>query len=218
MCDWEMKVTLTLIILCILFTFYAWGSNPSWVQGKLIYSFQNLVNGKPWTLLTSLFIHVDWFHLLGNIFFLFIFGGSVEEDLGSSETILTFLIGGLSSLLLSPFFYGPEALVTGASASIFSLMSLSMLVNPLKFIWPLFSPLGVISFFFFLYNLFSIYMGFQSNTAYYLHITGFIVGFILGVKWSPKWKRNFVISTLLFILYSFLVSLISGYLGLIVLG
>jgi membrane associated rhomboid family serine protease len=51
-------------------------------------------------LLTALFIHVAWVHLLSNLLFLVIFGLSAERALGSSRFLALFLLGGVFANLV----------------------------------------------------------------------------------------------------------------------
>jgi membrane associated rhomboid family serine protease len=55
--------------------------------------------GRVWppTLLSSLFMHAGWAHLLGNMLFLWIFGNNVEDSLGRVRFILFYLLGGIAA-------------------------------------------------------------------------------------------------------------------------
>jgi membrane associated rhomboid family serine protease len=67
-----------------------WGTVPARLfQGPA------LVHGWLWLrLLSSLFLHADWVHLLGNMLFLVIFGLPAERVLGSGRFLVLFLLGG----------------------------------------------------------------------------------------------------------------------------
>jgi membrane associated rhomboid family serine protease len=55
--------------------------------------------GRDWppTLLSSLFMHAGWAHLLGNMLFLWIFGNNVEDSLGRVRFILFYILGGIAA-------------------------------------------------------------------------------------------------------------------------
>jgi membrane associated rhomboid family serine protease len=57
------------------------------------------VVGEDWpvTAITSMFMHADWFHLGGNMLFLWIFGNNVEDALGKVRFLLFYLLGGLAA-------------------------------------------------------------------------------------------------------------------------
>src|SRR5258707_11207765 len=48
------------------------------------------------TLLTSMFVHGGWLHLLGNMLYLWIFGNNIEDGLGHARYLLFYLLCGLS--------------------------------------------------------------------------------------------------------------------------
>src|ERR1043165_916005 len=55
------------------------------------------------TLLTSMFMHGSWMHLLGNMLFLFIFGDNVEDALGRVRYLIFYLVTGLIASLTQVF-------------------------------------------------------------------------------------------------------------------
>jgi membrane associated rhomboid family serine protease len=74
------------------------------------------------TLVTSQFLHGSWFHLLGNMLFLWIFGNNVEDRLGSVGFLLFYLAGGvlagLSQVAIDPTSVVPTIGASGAIAAI----------------------------------------------------------------------------------------------------
>jgi membrane associated rhomboid family serine protease len=84
---------------------------------------------KPWTLFTNFFIHVDIFHILFNMLFLYWFGRLVDEYLGSKRVIALYLLGGLAGGILFMVIYNlipyfrpvlEVSVLHGASAAAFS--------------------------------------------------------------------------------------------------
>ncbi|HEV3478085.1 MAG TPA: rhomboid family intramembrane serine protease [Gaiellaceae bacterium] len=72
------------------------------------------VVGEDWhvTALTSMFMHGDWLHLIGNMLFLWIFGNNVEDSLGKIRYIVFYLLGGFAATALQTFItlsYGTQA-------------------------------------------------------------------------------------------------------------
>ncbi|MBA2461545.1 MAG: rhomboid family intramembrane serine protease [Actinobacteria bacterium] len=51
----------------------------------------------PLTALTSMFMHGDWLHLLGNMLFLWIFGNNVEDVMGHARYLLFYVLAGLAA-------------------------------------------------------------------------------------------------------------------------
>jgi membrane associated rhomboid family serine protease len=60
------------------------------------------VVGEDWhvTAITSMFMHGDWLHLIGNMLFLWIFGNNVEDALGKVRYLVFYLLGGLTATAL----------------------------------------------------------------------------------------------------------------------
>ncbi len=204
-----MRLNLVLILASFLLTLYAWGQDPSFITRNLAFSTANLIQGRYWTLITALLVHANLAHLLGNMLFLYVFGGTIESEVGSGGLAIAFFSGGVFSFLFSAFYYPASALIVGASAAIFTLASVAMLVKPLKFSWLLLMPVGLAAILYAFYNVAAIHYGIQSKVAFPLHIAGFIVGLPFGIKWSPRWKTNLAISIGLLALYFILVALAS---------
>ena len=74
------------------------------------------------TLLTSMFLHGSWMHLLGNMLYLWIVGDNVEEVLGSFRYLIVYLacglVGSLAQILVNPDSITPTLGASGAIAGI----------------------------------------------------------------------------------------------------
>lgn len=79
-----------------------------------------VLNGAYWQLFTSMFVHVSIMHILGNMFFLLVFGLRAEEIFSTTEYLLIYFLSGLTGNLLTLLF-GPYMLSAGASGAIFGL-------------------------------------------------------------------------------------------------
>jgi membrane associated rhomboid family serine protease len=112
---------------------------------------------------------------------------------------------------LSIPFIAPDATFVGASAAIFTLTAVVMLLKPLRFSLLLLMPVGLVAVLYFLYNALAVYYNLQSNVAYVSHIIGFAIGLPLGIAWSPTWKKNLLISFALLIPYFVLLYLLATY-------
>jgi membrane associated rhomboid family serine protease len=81
--------------------------------------------------LTSMFLHGDWFHLLGNMLYLWIFGDNIEDRLGHMRYLLFYLLCGtvaaLAQVASSP---GSEVPIIGASGAIAGVMAGYMVLYP----------------------------------------------------------------------------------------
>jgi len=192
----------------MLATAFSLALEDSPIMRALYFSGENLARGYFWTPITSLFIHASPMHLIGNIIFLYVFGSTIEKEIGSAKMVAAFFLGGILSFILSLYFYGFSVIMVGASAAIFTLIAMVMLIKPLKLSWLFFMPLGLVAIIYFLYNAFTVYFGIgEDSVGYWGHIIGFIIGVPFGIAWSRgRWKRNLLISIGLLAIYLLLVN------------
>lgn len=213
---------------CVVASLYAWNvaSTPDgelWVEQNLVFSLNNLLAGRVWTLATALFVHASPTHLLGNLPFLFVFGNTLEKMIGRNNHLLVFFLGGFTSFLLPPIFgiYTPDTLMLGASAAIFTLAACVMLMSPLKWSWLFLAPQGLVAIIYFALNAIIVTqpsllgpgITFDQSVAYIAHVIGFTVGIPFGIAWSPKWKKNLLVTLALFGLYILILFILSSLLG-----
>jgi membrane associated rhomboid family serine protease len=149
------------------------------------------------TLLTSMFMHGGIAHLLGNLWFLWIFGDNIENSMGKMRYLLFYLLCGLlasmTHVLLNQT--GPSSLIPslGASGAISGVMGAYLVLHPhrrvtvillrivtqvpgyvavgLWFAFQIISGLGVLG-------------GMETGVAYGAHIGGFIAGAILAIPFT----------------------------------
>jgi membrane associated rhomboid family serine protease len=72
---------------------------------------------RPWTPVTYMFVHADFWHIFFNMLSLFFFGPRVEERLGKGHFIALYLVSGLAGAFFS--FLTPTAWIVGASGAVF---------------------------------------------------------------------------------------------------
>ena len=207
-----MRVTNILILVCVVVTLYAlYGTDPANVQLNLAFSLQNMEEGRIWTLVTAIFVHASLIHLVGNMIFLYVFGNTLERVTNSKRMLTVFFVGGILSFPLSLPFFPSNASFVGASAAIFTLAAVVMLLKPLRFSWLLLMPVGMVAIVYFLYNALAVYFNLQSNVAYVSHVIGFSLGLPFGIAWSPNWKKNLAISVVLLMVYFVALYIITQY-------
>jgi hypothetical protein len=141
------------------------------------------------TLITAMFLHAGFLHLIGNMWFLWLFGDNVEYALGKIKFLLFYFLCGILSGLFNIFLTSGEALsipTLGASGAISGVLGGYLLLYPKNkiraFFLLIFQPIvfSVPAFFYigiwFLYQFLS--AGTPSSVAYFAHIGGFISGMI----------------------------------------
>lgn len=97
------------------------------------------LDGPSWlTVLTHMFMHGSVLHLLGNVWFLWVFGGNVEGRLGAFRFLLFYLLAGAAAaaaqIAVGPFSSVP---MIGASGAISAVMGAYLVLFPTAFVWTL---------------------------------------------------------------------------------
>ncbi|MBI5346996.1 MAG: rhomboid family intramembrane serine protease [Candidatus Aenigmarchaeota archaeon] len=200
----SMRLTLFLIFLCIAGFVYTvfFVSDYSQFFGEYGFSGEAVAT-RPWILLTSIFLHGSLEHLLSNILVLFFFGAAVESELGMLKMLALFFTGAFFGDFVSLFFYSSETVAIGASAGIFALVGLGMIVRPFDLsLYPFFIPvpLALLGVMYSLYNAIGFIQG-TGNISYAAHFGGLFIGLAFGFK-REGWKRGMllIVSMLLILL------------------
>ena len=147
----------------------------------------SLILVRPWTVVTYMFLHGGWMHIIFNMIALFFFGPRVEQRLGSNRFISLYFLSGISGALLSSAL-APSAAIIGASAAVFGVMLAFARYWPrdLIYIWgviPIQARWLVI-----IATMFSLYSGLQGSrggVADFAHLGGF-AGAFLYLWWLDK--------------------------------
>ncbi len=92
----------------------------------------DIVAGHNWiTILTSMFMHAGWEHILGNMLFLWVFGPQIEDAMGSVSYVVFYLLGGLAAsfaqVIVDPASTIPNL---GASGAIAAVMGAFLITYP----------------------------------------------------------------------------------------
>lgn len=152
-----------------------------------------------YTLVTSMFMHAGWIHLLGNMLYLYIFGDNVEDAFGHLSYLLIYIICGLAaafahimSLTNPADFY---VAVLGASGAISGVLGAYVVLYPkariVSLVGYVILPIPTILFLGFWFVMQWLYGLFDASggVAYWAHVGGFIAGMILAVSFGLKRKR-----------------------------
>lgn len=147
------------------------------------------------TLITSMFLHGDWQHLLFNMLFLWIFADNIEAIIGNTKFLLFYLLAGLFSHAAHIYFnLGSEIPTIGASGAISGVLGAYLVLFPTStirsFIFPLFFWVLRIPAFVFLiiwiaYQAYGLNkasgLGEAGGVAWWAHIGGFVFGVVAAL-------------------------------------
>jgi rhomboid protease GluP len=131
----------------------------------------SVLNGAYWQLFTSMFVHVSIVHLLGNMFFLLIFGLRAEELFSLKEYLLIYFLSGLTGNLLTLLFE-IDMVSAGASGAIFGMFG-ACIIYVRRAIGQ-----SIISALLYAFFLFMISSGPDVNI--FAHLGGLAVGLLIG--------------------------------------
>ena len=216
-------VTYAIIAVCVFVFILEIGSN-SYNSGKLFYSYglvPAVLTGKAelpshlaalpaeLTLLTSMFMHGGFMHLIGNMLYMWIFADNIEDEIGPVKFFIFYILAGIAAALTQVFMNTSSTIpMIGASGAIGGVLG-AYIVNHPKAKVLILIPLGffsqiikvpalfVLGFWFVLQFISS---AFSSSTgggvAYAAHIGGFVFGVIailffnkLSLKTKSKQKN-----------------------------
>lgn len=93
---------------------------------------------KPWTIFTSMFLHVDFLHILFNMLYLYLFGQILSSRLGSQSVVTVYVFGAFVGAIFYLLFYNiisgsqEQYLALGASGGVMAIMAAATTLNPNK--------------------------------------------------------------------------------------
>ncbi len=182
---------------------FTFGLVPSHVQ--LLFAKHGITFGQAvLPMFTSMFLHGGWMHLLGNMLFLWVFGGSVEEALGHFQYLTFYLICGIGSAVVHTVFnWGSHVPTIGASGAISGIMGAFIVLYPrarvttlipaLLLFFTIRIPAVFMLGYWFLLQFFSgvasLGMSAQGGVAWWAHVGGFVLGALLIVQGRSKLRR-----------------------------
>ena len=140
---------------------------------------------------TSMFMHGSLFHLLGNMWFLWIFGDNVEDEFGRIQFLIFYLLSGVAGAVTQVVVHAQSMVpMVGASAAISGVLGAYLVLHPRArvkmLIW--FQFVRIPAWFYLL-----IWIGLQvlsqtqsqetsgAGVAYFAHIGGFVMGILLAI-------------------------------------
>ena len=180
------------------------GMIPVTVLGELRRE-PDMITISPWlTIVTSMFLHGGFWHLFGNMIYLWIFGDNVEDAMGHWRFALFYLlcgtVAGLTHAAVEPASQIPTI---GASGAVSGVLGAYLILHPRRGVWLLvfFMPLRFPA-----WGVLGVWIGYQvvnaltagpagGGVAWYAHIGGFAAGALLVVplrkRGVPLFDRGF---------------------------
>jgi membrane associated rhomboid family serine protease len=187
-------------------------SFASEIEQRFVMVPEEIIHGQQlYTLLTSMFMHAGWLHLLGNMLFLYVFGDNIEDTFGHVGYMVFYIVSGLAaafaqilSMLLAPTIGSLIGItldsdltvgVVGASGAISGVLGAYIVLYPrakiiaLVFYFILPVPAVIFLGFWFIMQWFYGFFDISGGVAYWAHIGGFITGMILALVFGLARKK-----------------------------
>jgi membrane associated rhomboid family serine protease len=189
-------VTTLLIVACALVFFYEL-SLDEYSRNYFITRYGVVpAHLRPATLITSMFLHGGWSHIIGNMLFLWAFGKSLEDAMGHTKFLAFYMVCGIAAGITHAAFNHYSSMPTvGASGAIAGVMGAYLVkfprarIHTLIFVLFFFTmadiPAAFILVYWFVMQLFSGYGSIahtnvtDSGVAWFAHVGGFVTGMIL---------------------------------------
>ncbi|HEX6726146.1 MAG TPA: rhomboid family intramembrane serine protease [Nitrospira sp.] len=181
---------------------FQYGAIPAIVFGQASLPEEAVAFPPALTLVTSMFLHGGWMHLLGNMLYLWIFGNNIEDAMGHVKFVVFYLLSGilaaLSHALTDPSSQIP---MVGASGAISAVLGAYLLLFPRAHVLVLLPAIGmtrvaagVVLGMWFITQLVSGGMSVGATgggVAFFAHVGGFIAGMALIGLFKRKDVRFF---------------------------
>jgi membrane associated rhomboid family serine protease len=163
---------------------------PGFISYLAVPANLELLAHRPWTLITYMFLHVDFIHILFNLLWLYWFGTIFIQELGLKKLLSTYLIGGLAGGILYVIFYNlfnvfagvrEASIALGASASVMAVVVATATFQPERRMHLiLIGPVKIVYIALVMFILTSM-VDFSTNTGGKIaHIGGALTGFVFA--------------------------------------
>src|SRR5208282_4185046 len=211
-------VTWFLIGLNLAIFFFEWSLDPRSLNliihqfGVVPYHTAAFLGGSHWYSLgaivlpffTSLFLHGSWMHVIGNMWFLYIFGDNVEDYLGHFKYLVFYLIAGLIAMATQVAIYPQSNVPTvGASGAIAGVLGAYFILYPRArvltwfFVFVLYLPAWIVLGEWFVLQFLAGASTLSAanasrdvgGVAVWAHVGGFVAG-VLMIKLFPERRRR----------------------------
>jgi membrane associated rhomboid family serine protease len=178
------------IVRIVLFLSNAYDLFPGFLNHLAVPANLEVLAKRPWTLITYMFLHVDFIHILFNLLWLYWFGTVFIQELGLKKLLSTYLLGGLTGGILYVVFYNvfpvfegvrEGSIALGASASVMSVVVATATFQPERRMQlVLIGPIKIVYIALFMF-IFTSLVDFSVNTGGKIaHIGGALSGFLFA--------------------------------------
>ena len=198
-------VNWSIIVICIIVYIWQTSGSLSFYE-YTVYTYgiipnMDLFGSRFYTLVSNMFMHTGWSHLMGNLMFLWIFGDNIEDCCGHLKYLGFYLASGMiASMFWVLTEWGNIYPAIGASGAISGVLGAYYILYPNVLVktivgFGLFFRVtrvraNVMIGLWFLYQLLLALVSGFSSIAYWAHIGGFIGGIVLAYMLKPRLRKS----------------------------
>ena len=149
----------------------------------------SVVWDRPWTILTSVFVHAGFWHVAVNMWTFYFFGSSLTQIIGEKEFLTVYLLGGILGSVFYAVLAHPYVIAVGASGAVFALGGALAVMRPKLsvYVFPIPVPVplwGAITGGF-------VILSFFPGVAWQGHLGGLVLGLIAGYFLRQRERSRF---------------------------
>ncbi len=178
------------LVRIVLFLSNSYGLFDEFLHYLAVPANLQVLGKRPWTLVTYMFLHVDFIHILFNLLWLYWFGVVFIQELGLKKLLSTYLLGGLAGGILYVLFYNlfpvfepvrDQSVALGASASVMAVVVAAATYQPDRRMHLIFIGPVKIVYIALVMFIFTSLIDFSVNTGGKIaHIGGALTGFLFA--------------------------------------
>lgn len=185
------KWTFVFLIACIAVFFLQLAGIFDW---RLFAFTPALALEKPWTFVTSMFLHADFAHLFFNMFALFMFGIYLEGRVGSTNFLMIYFLSGIiGSIGYMVTATDPMIPAIGASGAVYGTIGALAILTPFMMVWvmgmvPM--PMIAVAFIWGIMEFLGVFVP-GGKIAHGAHLGGLFIGFAYGWYLRKTERRKY---------------------------
>lgn len=194
------KIVLITIVVTVIISYRGFENRIFFERYKFV---SGAIEQKDWIrLISSGFLHVDFYHLLFNLLTLYFFAEEVIRSFGRFEFLFIYLASIVGGNLLTYYFHKNEPYYSavGASGGVMGVLYAFILLNPYSKIYLFFIPIGIpaiiVGVGYLVYSIFGM-KNQWGNIGHAAHLGGAVTGLIISLLYAPylmEEKTNIIIA------------------------
>ncbi len=144
--------------------------------------------GRPWIIITSMFVHSSIWHLIANMWTLYFFGSMLSSIIGDRRYLVVYFVGGIVGGIFYTFLAAPYSIAIGASGAIFALGGALAVLRPNLTVYAFPIPIPIPLWVAVIGGFLIITILFPGGIAWQAHLGGIIAGLAAGYFFRRRYR------------------------------